>query len=166
MITRDIFDRQYRCTYIAAMKPDPQKALRAAIKGLIGPIVQFLLDSGLGFREFSQIAKSEFVLRASRAYGVRGRPTNVSRVAVITGLTRKEVRSIRESSKEFGDEQSNDMDRVNPATVVLHAWHSDPDFLGADGQPRSLAASGDGVTFATLCRRYAGDIPSGAMLSE
>lgn len=132
----------------------------------MGPIIQFLLEAGVGFREFAQIAKNEFVTLASRTYGVRGRPTNISRVAVMTGLTRKEVKSIREADGYIGSANDNDMERVNPATVLLHAWHSDPSFLDDNRVPKKLAPTGDGPTFSELCKRYAGDIPSGAMLSE
>jgi hypothetical protein len=148
------------------MKPNPQTQIHLAIKEIVSPIVEFLLETGIGFREFSQIAKAEFVRLASKAYGVRGRPTNISRLAVITGLTRKEIRAIRDSSLEFGPASIADMERVNPGTVVLHAWYSDPDFIGPRGEPLALAVSGEKASFGALCRRYAGDIPSGAMLAE
>lgn len=150
----------------ARMATGSQDQLHSAIRSIVSPIIRFLLEAGVGFKEFSQITKSEFVRVASRAYGVRGRPTNISRVAVMTGLTRKEIKSIRESREESRARMLGDIDRLNPATVVLHAWYSDPEFLEESGEPRPLKTGGEGATFASLCRKYAGDIPFGAMLSE
>ena len=68
------------------------RALLVALK----PIAKMLLRNGIGYREFAEIAKSAFVDVATSEYGLRGRPTNISRVAVMTGVTRKEVRRIRD----------------------------------------------------------------------
>ena len=84
----------------------------------------------------------------------------------MTGLTRKEIRAIRQFDGRSGAQAQSDIERLNPATIVLHAWYSDPEFLEDSGKPKSLLASGEGATFASLCKKYAGDIPAGAMLAE
>jgi hypothetical protein len=71
--------------------------LSALLKAL-RPIARFLMKSGIGYREFAEISKSAFVDVATSDYGLRGRPTNISRVAVMTGLTRKEVKRLREKN--------------------------------------------------------------------
>jgi hypothetical protein len=50
----------------------------------------------------------------------------------------------------------------NPANVVVHFWHFDPEFSIAPGRPRPLPFDGPGG-FTDLVLRYVGDIPPGAM---
>lgn len=127
------------------------------------PVVRFLLRTGVGYREFNEIVKSVFVDVASEEYGLRGRPTNISRVAVMTGLTRKEVRRIREM--EVPAEVAGAAKR-SPANQVLNYWHTDSDFQDSDENPIDLLFDGDEISFMTLARKYGGDVPPIALLKE
>jgi hypothetical protein len=49
--------------------------------------------------------------------------------------------------------------------MILHYWHFDPDFSGIPGKPKVLPLEGEN-SFSTLVRRYAGDIPPGAVKAE
>jgi hypothetical protein len=51
---------------------------------------------------------------------------------------------------------------VAPANTVLHHWHFDPDYCNAAGCPRRLRFIGP-KSFTSLVRKYAGDIPPGAL---
>jgi len=103
-----------------------QQKILDALYSLMRQVARILLRSGIGYREFAEIAKTAFVDVSTTDYGLRGRPTNISRVAVMTGLTRKEIRRIR--SKIDGAEASK-VYRAVPASDVLHFWHTDPVFL-------------------------------------
>ena len=135
------------------------KALLAALK----PIAKALLKNGVGYREFNEISRSAFVDVATAEYGLRGRPTNISRVAVMTGLTRKEVRRIRDKINS-GDPTV--VAKSTPLAVVLHTWYSDPEFIDPQGKPLPLVFDGEGTTFARLVKKAGGDIPPGAMRTE
>jgi hypothetical protein len=117
----------------------------------------------MGFREFSEVTKLAFVDVASRDYGIRGRPTNISRVAVMTGLTRKEVKRVRETLKDSNN--TTELKR-SPGSQILHYWYHDADFLSPDGKPKSLPFQGEGASFVELVHRYGGDIPPGALRTE
>ena len=145
------------------MKIDLQRQILDALLLVLRPIARALLRAGVGYREFSEIAKSAFVETATIDYGLRGRPTNVSRVAVMTGLTRKEVRRIRNKSE--AQEQTVIL-KTAPVSQILHRWHTDEEFLTSSGTPRSLQFDGDDVTFSSLVKKYGGDIPPGAMRTE
>ena len=136
-----------------------------ACEYLMRPMAKLLLRMGVGYKEFAEAAKVAFVDVASSEYGIRGRPTNISRVAVMTGLTRKEVKKLRDliAADDIEDAFRN---RLGPCSVVMHFWHHDPDFQDVDGEPRPLPLDGAGLTFSTLVRKYGGDIPAGAMLKE
>lgn len=149
--------------YSSSMQDEIQKQILGAILLVLRPIARSLLRIGVGYREFSEIAKTAFVETASEDYGLRGRPTNISRVAVMTGLTRKEVRRIR-IKKEA--EQETVVMKTTPVSQVLHRWYTDDEFLDDSGSPMKLEFDGDGKTFSTLVKKYAGDVPPGAMRTE
>jgi len=131
--------------------------------GVMRSICRLLLRHEIGFREFSDLAKIAFVQVATEDYGIRGRPTNISRVAVMTGLTRKEVKRIRDLNNEFGSEF---LSRRNPLAELLHYWNTDKDYSDQGGKPKILPLDGENVSFRALVKRCAGDIPVGAMRTE
>ena len=130
---------------------------------VLRPIAKILLRYGIGFREFAEVAKSAFVDVATTDHGIRGRPTNISRVAVMTGLTRKEVRRIRDKIEK---QEHTVVSRTTPLWDVLHHWHTDDEFIDSSGRPTTLRFHGDNGSFENLVRKYGGDIPAGAMRAE
>ncbi len=145
------------------MQDTIQQQILSALLTMLRPLARALLRAGIGHREFNEISKSAFVDVATKDYGLRGRPTNISRVAVMTGLTRKEVRRLR-NKNEAGEE--TDISRRTPMGVVLHRWYTEADFISSDGSPRVLQFDGDANSFSDLVGRYGGDIPPGAMRTE
>jgi hypothetical protein len=145
------------------MKESVQRQVLSALLIAIRPIAKMLLRTGIGYREFNEISKSAFVDVATKDYGLRGRPTNISRVAVMTGLTRKEIRRIRD---KISDGDGSVVARSTPLGEVLHRWHSDEDFLDEEGYPLALPFDGDSPAFSTLVKRSGGDIPPGALRTE
>lgn len=141
-----------------------RRAVVQACRTLLDPIARLLLRCGMTWREFAEISKGVFVDVASREYGIKGRPTNVSRVSILTGIARREVRRQRELMAAADQERLPS--KTTDATRVLSGWHQDPIYTDASGAPRVLPAAGPAPSFETLCQRYAGDVPVGAMLKE
>ena len=127
------------------------------------PIVRILLRYGIGYREFLEVLKTAYVDIASSDFGIRGRPTNISRIAVMTGLTRKEVRRLRNKISDGGDKISV---KTTPLADVLHHWHAQDEFTASGGQPKTLPFVGESGSFSSLVRQFGGDIPAGAMRTE
>ena len=138
-------------------------AALAACRTLLGPVASLLLKCGLTWREFAEVSKTVFVAVASREYGLKGRPTNASRVAILTGIDRKEVARQR---ARLEAEVPPPPGKTTDATRVLSGWYQDPAFLDADGRPRVLADGGPGPSFEDLCRAHGGDIPPSALRKE
>ena len=145
------------------MQESIQQQILSALLVALRPIARALLRAGIGYREFAEISKAAFVDIASKDYGLRGRPTNISRVAVMTGLTRKEVRRLRDKSAA-GDETL--VVRTTPMSMILHRWFTDKEFSSSTGKPMELPFDGSGTTFSSLVRKHGGDIPPGAMRTE
>ena len=142
---------------------DTKALILSSCRTLLVPIARLLLKSGVTWKEFSEVARRAFVDVATNEFGIRGRPTNVSRVAILTGMTRREVRRQRELLESDPQPETGYMSK---ASRLLSGWHQDPDFTDVDGEPRALVIDGDGASFSELARRYGGDIPPGALLKE
>jgi len=134
-----------------------------ALGHLLEPIVLLLLKSGITWREFSDLAKAKFVHVATQEFGIRGRPTNASRVAILTGLDRRDVRKLRLA---LSHRRPVDPGFMSKPSQVLDGWFHDSDFRSPSGRPRDLEIEGEEGSFAALVRRYAPGIPPVAMVKE
>lgn len=145
------------------MQTNSNTVVLTALLAALRPIARLLLKVGIGYREFSEIAKTAFVDVSTIDHGLRGRPTNISRVAVMTGMTRKEVKRLRDKISA-GSETV--VARNAPYVAILDQWHSDDRFLDDRGRPIKLRFDGPEPSFSTLVKNYGGDIPAGAMRTE
>ncbi len=153
----------YEWAYIPyAMQEHPNK-LNNVFFALLQPLARLFLRFGRGYREFSELSKAAFVAVAAEDYGVHGRPTNVSRIAAMTGLTRKEVSRIR---RRIDEQKAAVTDRGTPLQEVISAWRLSDEFRGKNGAPAVLPLTGKHGSFQSLVRQFAGDIPEGAMRKE
>ena len=130
---------------------------------LLQPLARIFLRFGISYREYCELSKAAFVAVAAEDFGVHGRPTNASRIAAMTGLTRKEIGRIR-SRIERGEGPKTD--RSSPVNEVLAAWRAVDEFCDERGQPKALPLKGQRGSFEALIRQFAGDIPEGAMRKE
>lgn len=132
----------------------------------MGPLVRILLRQGISFAEFSEVAKAVYVEVAVKDFKVAGRKATRTRIAVMTGLTRKEVkRVIDEAVKERYELKTN----YNRLGRVLVGWHTDSDFTGPYGLPLELryeSQDPDELTFSVLVRRHSGDMSPRSILDE
>lgn len=140
-----------------------RSAVLRACEQIMSPLARLFVRSGVSYKEFAEVAKRAFVDVVSKDYGIRGRQTNISRVAVLTGLTRKEVSRIRRWENTATEMPSSP--RCRPEQV-LEAWYRLEEYTDEDGQPIIISANGEEPSFAQLVRIVGGDIPHGAMLKE
>ena len=140
-----------------------KSALLDACRLLLRPIASVVMKCGVTWREFSELSKSVFVDVATEEFGIRGRPTNVSRVSILTGISRKEVKRQRDLIAEPGAAVGS---KTTDATRLLSGWHQDPEFVGEEGVPKPLPEYGPGASFDSLFDRYGGDTPHQTLLKE
>ena len=132
------------------------RALQAMLAELAGPMMQ----AGITPRLFGELAARAFVKAACRASTLRNGRINQSRVAVLTGLSRAEVRTLMRGPRRAEP-------RFKPRTQrVIDGWLSDPRYTARAGAPRSLPINSAAISFAALVRKYAGDVPHHAVLEE
>jgi hypothetical protein len=140
--------------------------LLSAFRVLLRPLVRILLRQGISFAEFADILKAVYVEVAVSDFRVNGKRGTKSRIAVISGLTRKEVSRVIEVA---GAEKEAAGSNLNRVARVLAGWHTDPDFIGPYGMPLEIRYEEEGintVNFSKLVRRYSGDMSPRSMLDE
>jgi len=151
------------------MNSSSQIRLMDAVGVCLRPLARMLLRSGIGYRQFSELAKTAFMQEALGERDSRGRTTNVSRVAVRTGLSRKEVARLRTrlaTGAASGTGNGDSVHYSNHAARVLQLWHSDSRFLTSSGSPMALPFGGEELSFSSLVRAAGGDVPPGAVRAE
>lgn len=141
-----------------------QKALFNAIGKLLRPLVRLLLRNGIPYAAFADVAKHVYVDVAAQEFNLPGRKQTNSRVATITGLSRKEVQRI--SAMEGIGDPIEIVERYHRAARVVSGWLHAPRFSGGDGQPLVLPFEGGEISFAGLVKAFSGDMPPRAVLDE
>jgi hypothetical protein len=145
------------------MAEKKNQVLYAAMARILRSLIHILIRNGISYGTFADLAKWLFVDVAKRDFAIEARKQTISRVSVITGLNRKEVKRVSELTAP--DDQASS-ERYNRAARVIAGWRRDQMFRDAKGKPADLPLSGEGATFQTLVKKYSGDMPFRAVLDE
>ncbi len=129
---------------------------------MLSPLVRLLLRHGVSHAEFANWAKQAYVREAQTHFGIDGKAPTVSRIAIVTGINRKEVKRIRELPADV----DTGVSKHNRAVRVVTGWIQDPDFQTSRGQPSALVYGDPDDSFNLLVKRHGGDVPARAMLDE
>ena len=140
--------------------------LGLALRLMLKPVVKLLMDQGISHQEFTEAAKEIYVETAVRQAIEVGK-LNKSRIAIVTGLTRKEVANV--IARAVGQETKGR--NFSRPGRVLHGWHNDPDYTGPYGVPVEIPygaerGSSAAPSFVHLVKTYSGDQSPKQMLDE
>lgn len=131
------------------------------LQEFLGELAHVLLARGMTPRRFTELARFAFVRAATEMSRLRNGRINYSRVAAQTGLSRADVKRLLESDlSDAGPIAHAPMERV------VNGWRTDRLFARGQGRPKRLRIAGPGASFATLVRKYGGDVPHRALLDE
>lgn len=146
------------------MNDTSSKTLKLALYRILRPLARLLLRNGIPFGEFAELVRRAYVEAALEDFSDGKRKPTDSRAAVMTGLTRKEVKKQREI---VSGEQSGSTDTLhsNRASRVVSGWVHDAAFQTGQGEPATLAFDGP-ASFSELVKKYSGDMPPRAVLDE
>lgn len=141
-----------------------QHALFNAIAKLLRPLIRMLLRHGVPYAAFADLAKHEYVKVASEEFAVDGRKQTNSRVATITGLSRKEVQRVK-ALEGIGD-PIEVVEKYHRAARVVSGWVHAEQFCDKQTGPLPLPFDGDDASFVALVKMFSGDMPPRAVLDE
>ena len=139
-----------------------QASLQKAVMHALAPLVRLLLRHGVSHAAFANWAKQVYVDVASREFGIDGKRPTVSRIAIVTGINRKEVKRIADLPAEV----DTGVSKHNRAVRVVTGWLQDEEFRTARGKPRVLTYGDADDSFNRLVRKHGGDVPARALLDE
>ena len=145
------------------MDSNVKSIISSAMIRLLRPLIKILLRNDIPYGTFAELAKWVYVDVASKEFGIPGRKPTMSRVSVITGLSRKEVKRIQEIS-EPGDIGASE--QYNRAARVISGWLQDERFTDGKGDPKELLFEGEENSFSALVKAYSGDVPPRAIRDE
>lgn len=121
---------------------------------------RYLIASGVSFQEFESAAQNGFVVAAAEVARLRNARINQSAIAAMTGLTRNQVRALVAKPLKSVRQPANKLDQL------IAGWTTDPKFITASHEPRTLELSASRRSFTELAKKYGSDIPPKALLSE
>lgn len=128
------------------------------------PLIRLLIAQGVTHAEFTETAKEVYVEVALRHFEAEGK-VNRSRIAILTGLTRKEVKNVIDRTIESGYQEKT----FSRPERVLTGWYSDPSFQGPYGIPLDLpyeSSEPGEKCFVELVKQYSGDMAPRQMLNQ
>ncbi|WP_053981565.1 DUF6502 family protein [Marinagarivorans algicola] len=144
-----------------------KQLILSAARTMLRPVIRVLIHNGVTYSEFCKLAKTLFVEVCANDFGLQGRPTNMSRIATMTGIDRKEVKRVKDALKQADlvEDNQNEQDRL---TRILSAWHQDISYVDPNGLPLELPLETDDEAkdFTRLVKAYGGDIPVSTILKE
>jgi len=142
---------------------DGLRSIDQLLSGIFYGLAQLLLKQGYGQRRFAQLTKLAFVDAAKSIVGNVASRASIARIATLTGLTRLEV------SRLLSVDPMNLLDaddKLNRASRVAIGWSTDDAFLNERRKPKPLPFKMSRGSFSHLVKKYSGDIPARAMLTE
>ncbi len=146
----------------------PESGMAAqAVALVLQPLARLMIGHGLQLPCMVELLKKALVDEAVVAYGLADKGSSDTRIALLTGVHRKDVKRLRETATETNPIRS----MVPISSSVVARWISEPRFLNADQTPRALArtpqrGSAGEPDFTTLVAEVSRDIGARAVLDE
>ncbi|GAB4401412.1 MAG: DUF6502 family protein [Rhodoferax sp.] len=146
--------------------PEPARAAQAVAQ-VLRPLARLMIDHGLQLPAMVELLKQALVAEAAVRYGLADKGSSDTRIALLTGVHRKDVKRLRETPTA----QSSAPPMMTVAAAVVARWISDPVYLDADQRARPLARSPrhgqDGhADFTSLVASVSRDVGARAVLDE
>lgn len=135
-----------------------------AAKRILRPLVKALIARGITAPSLYAILKELYVEVAERDFRLDKEPITDSRVSVLTGVHRKDVRQLR-GRNHVGD--SGPGRRITLIATVIGRWLASPETTDAEGRPLPLPRQADeGASFDGLVASISRDVRPRTILDE
>ncbi len=142
----------------------PQSPFLRVLRGLLRPLVKAMIAQGVTVPAVYRLLKELYVEVAERDFPIEGKRPTDSRISVLTGVHRKDVRAIREAGPAEGRASER---RVTAIASVLGRWLADPETTDAEGRPLPLPRQAEaGPSFDGLVASVSKDVRARTVLDE
>ena len=142
-----------------------QAALTKAVTMLCRPLVRLLIEKGMTFPQFRDLMKELYIDVASSEFSIDEKKPSDSRVFVLTGIHRKDIKRIRENSDL---NTPNISSSASLSGEIIARWSSMPEYLDEKGKPRKLTKNNDNkqAGFEQLVSSVSKDVRPKVILEE
>ncbi len=140
-------------------------ALLTAVRRLLRPLVRLMMRSGLTFPVLAESLRRLFVEIAITDILTDPNTRTDSRVSLLTGVHRKEIRRLREIPADSRDAP----DIVTLVSQIVARWIGGAPFADSQGRPKPLLRIGTGnaePSFADLVASVTSDVRPRAVLDD
>ena len=145
---------------------DTPRILSDALSRLLKPLVRMLIHYQLTFPYVSQLLKSVYLQVAEESFPVEGKRVTDSRLSLLTGVHRKDVRRLR---YEEAPVAANHSRHISLSAQVIATWLSLPEYSNNKGEAKplyKLSANGE-PSFESLVEQVSKqDLHSRSLLDE
>jgi hypothetical protein len=132
---------------------------------ILEPLVVLLMEHGVTYPQLAEVLKTVFIKIAEREFAADQRRLTDSKLAVTTGIHRKDIRRLREMMALPASQERAELPQSLTAAVFTH-WLTDPDYCDRNGQPKPLARHGASPSFEALVRSISKDVHPRTVLNE
>ncbi len=143
---------------------EPSSALLASIARILRPLARLLIARGITLPAAVEMLKDAYVKVAITDFRLGDAPPPDTRVSLLTGVHRKDIRRLRDESRS-----PQDMTALNVLSEVVTRWATDRRYRTRDGRPRVLSRSPgarSSVSFASLAYSISSDLKPRPILDE
>lgn len=143
----------------------PSQALIRPLRRLLRPLVRMLIRRGVTFPMLADLLRALYVDVAANDLLSEPKARTDSRISVLTGVHRKEIRRLRisESLPEVAPP------RLTLSSEIIARWLGTPDYTDGVGQPRPLpraTAEAGAPSFEKLVEAVTKDVRARAVLDD
>lgn len=143
-----------------------QASLNTALRRVLLPLVRLMLARGMNYNLIAEMLKDMFVEVADKEFTLEAKRQTDSRVSLLTGVHRKDVKRLRRGPAE------RNLAATLPISLgaqIIAAWNANPAYVDEEGVPKPLARfaqDGGERSFEALVRSISTDIHPRAVLDE
>ncbi|MBW2294752.1 MAG: hypothetical protein JRG94_20935 [Deltaproteobacteria bacterium] len=113
--------------------------LQAAVRMLMRPLVHLLLSRQLTFPILTRLLKDLYVEVASEEFAIKGKRLTDSRINLLTGIHRKDVRRLRQDRQDREEPAPDSRPKsISLGAQIVARWTDQPEFQDEHGRPGAL----------------------------
>lgn len=139
-----------------------QTILNESALKILRPLVRVMIRNGMSCGSFEELVRKAYVDEAFSIGKQNKTKTTISSVSAQTGLSRKEVKRLKEQEETHSIEVEQ---KYNRAVRVISGWINEAKYTDESGNAKILLIDGETSSFADLVKEFSGDIPTKAMLN-
>lgn len=145
-------------------RPLEPARLHAPLARLLRPLVRLLIRTGVTFPMLTELLRELYVNVAEYDFALPRKEQTDSRVSLLTGIHRKEVRRLRGAGAPVNAVPAT----ISQTSRILARWLADPEFSNGDGQPLPLLRMAEPAqpSFERLVASVTRDVRPRAVLDE